>query len=115
MRFGARGLFSVEVDNTNQYLDDGVRYTNWLERFSFGLQTSAVQSFAIGIRRIVGAPAIVTPGVSPASDDWNLSAAFHRRLPFAELYIAYGDASTVSTSPQFIIKFIRYVGADKGT
>jgi len=46
---------------------------------------------------------------------WNLSAVFYQRLAHAELYLVYGDANALSTAPQFIIKFIRYLGAEKGT
>jgi hypothetical protein len=46
---------------------------------------------------------------------WNVSFAYHRRLPHDELYVAYGDASQLSTLPQFIVKYIHYFGAEKGT
>jgi len=32
-----------------------------------------------------------------------------------EIYAVYGDASAFSTTPQFIVKWIRYFGAGKGT
>jgi hypothetical protein len=46
---------------------------------------------------------------------WNLTFAYHRRLPHDELYVAYGDASQLSTLPQFVLKLIHYFGAEKGT
>lgn len=48
---------------------------------------------------------------------WNLSAAYHRTFNGVrnEIYAVYGDASAFSTTPQFIVKWIRYFGAGKGT
>lgn len=113
LRVGQRGSFTLEADDTDQFLDNGVRYTQWLERGSFAYQLGHDESFALGARRIIGYPPYLT-GTS-FQDGWNLSAAFHHRLPFGEIYVAYGDASTFSTVPQFIIKLIQYVGAEKGT
>ena len=48
-------------------------------------------------------------------DGWDLSAAFHQKVPGGEVYVVYGDAAAFSTAPRFIVKFIRYIGADKGT
>jgi hypothetical protein len=36
-------------------------------------------------------------------------------LPHDELYLAYGDASQLSTLPQLVVKLIHYFGAEKGT
>ena len=61
----------------------------------------------MGVRR-AGRP----PGFSSA---WNLSAAYHRKVPGGELYVVYGDAAAFATAPRFIVKYIKYFGADKGT
>ena len=114
MRFLKRFLVTLEADDTDQYADSGQRYTQWLERLSFGYQASANQSLAIGVRRIIGTPPQLT-SVPTFVDGWNLSAAFYRKVPGGEIYLVYGDASAFSTAPQFIVKWIRYVGADKGT
>lgn len=114
LRAGPRGALTLEADNTDQRLDTGARYVQWLERASFAYQSGPDSSLALGVRRIIG----FQPYLVRAPDfvnGWNLSAAYHRKLPFGELYIAYGDAAAFSTSPQFIIKIIRYYGADKGT
>jgi hypothetical protein len=114
MRFGPRGLLSFELDDTDQFADSRQRYTQWLERASFGYQASSLQSFAIGVRRVIGtAPQLAV--IAPFQSAWNVSAALHRRFAGGELYAAYGDASAFSTAPQFIIKIIKYIGADKGT
>ena len=73
-------------------------------------------SLALGVRRIIGTPPIVDirclPGYTCA---WNVTFAFHHRTPHDELYFAYGDASQLSTLPQFVLKLIHYFGAEKGT
>jgi len=111
---GARGLITVEADDTQQFADAGPTYTQWLERLSYAYQSGANQSFALGVRRIIGTPPMLTSAPFFV-DGWNLSAAFHRKVPGGEIYAVYGDAAAFSTSPQFIVKWIRYVGADKGT
>jgi hypothetical protein len=114
IRAGERGSFTLEADDTEQYTDKGERFVQWLERASFSYQMSRDSSLALGVRRIIGIPPeIETP--QQFASAWNLSAAFHRKVPGGEVYIVYGDASTFSTVPQFIVKFIKYVGADKGT
>jgi hypothetical protein len=114
LRVGQRGSLTIEADDTDQYLDSGIRYTQWLERASFAYQSGRDESVALGVRRIIG----FQPQLAFAPDfvnGWNVSAAFRRKVPGGELYVVYGDAATFSTVPQFIVKFIKYVGADKGT
>ena len=111
---GPRAALTLEADDTDQRLDNGKRYVQWLERASLSYQSGPDSSLALGLRRIIG----FVPYLSAAPDfqnGWNLSAAYHRKLPFGELYAAYGDASAFYTNHAFIIKLIRYVGADKGT
>jgi hypothetical protein len=132
MRLGERGLLTLEADNTSQYTDAGQRYTQWLERASIGYQPGKSSSFALGVRRVIGiSPAlellstktdcrnVLDPRPCYAdvafASGWNLSAAYHRKMLNGELYFAYGDAARFSTVPQFIVKFIRYIGAEKGT
>jgi hypothetical protein len=114
LRAGERGSFTVEADNTDQHTDSGERFVQWLERASFAYQISSDSSLALGVRRIIGVPPELDVP-QPFASGWNLSAAFHRKVPGGEVYVVYGDASTFSTVPQFIVKFIKYVGADKGT
>jgi hypothetical protein len=131
MRAGMRGLLSFELDDTRQYLDRGGVNTQWLERASYSFAASANSSLALGVRRIVGTPPLVfasspvsctttvpqpaTEFVGPCTGAWNLSASYHYRLPHDELYLGYGDASRLSTTPGFILKLIHYFGAEKGT
>lgn len=113
MRVGERGSLLVEADDTDQAMDNGTRNVQWLERSAFAYSIGRDESLAFGVRRIIGYQPYLT-GTSYASG-WNLTAAYHRKTPFGELYAAYGDASAFSTVPQFIVKLIRYLGADKGT
>ena len=130
MRAGMRGTLSLEADDTRQYLDAGGTNVQWLERASYGYTISADSSFARGVRRIVGTPPlifnaapvncttvyVVRPGIAPpCTGAWNLSAAYHHRSPHDEIYAGYGDASQLSTTPGFVLKFIHYFGAEKGT
>jgi len=116
MRAGPRGTLSLEADDTRDYLDTGGTNIQWLERFGYTYTPGPTSSLAVGVRRIIGTGPIVDLAAPPAfTRAWNLSFAFHRRLPHDELYMAYGDASQLSTVPQFIIKVIHYFGAEKGT
>lgn len=124
-RTGSRGSATLEFDDTDQRLDTGDGMKLWLERFNYAYQSGPNESLAFGIRRIIGSPPQLFAPQLPleclgataitCSNAWNLSAAFHRKMPGGELYLVYGDASLISTSPQFIIKYIKYFGADKGT
>ena len=119
VRNGARGAVTLEFDDTDQFVDRGSRLTQWLERLSYSYQSGPNQALAIGIRRIIGTPPILLNSqpldLTTAGGAWNLSAAFHQKVPGGEVYVVYGDASLLRTSPSFIVKFIRYIGAEKGT
>jgi hypothetical protein len=116
MRAGNRGTVTLEVDDTLQGLDTGRVNVQWLERAAYNLATGPDSSFAVGIRRIVGTSPLIDPTVPPPyTNAYNLSFAYHRRTPHDELYLAYGDASQLITVPQWIVKWIHYVGAEKGT
>ena len=116
MRAGPRGTLSLEADDTRGYEDDGTTNVQWLERLGYSYATGTNSSLAVGVRRIIGTPPLLDlanrPGFTGA---WNLTFAYHRRTPHDELYFAYGDASQLSTLPQFVLKLIHYFGAEKGT
>ena len=116
MRAGMRGTLSLEADDTRGYEDGGSTNVQWLERLGYAYAAGPNSSFAVGVRRIVGTPPVVDLTSLPSrTSAWNLSFAYHRRLPHDELYVAYGDASQLSTLPQLVIKLIHYFGAEKGT
>ena len=129
-KVGERGLLSLEADDTRQYLDHPLpngSSTNvqWLERASFAYDFDRNTSLVFGVRRYFGPPPIPNNGAStcfvPNASDPNalgfcpnVSLAFYKRMPHDELYVIYGNASTNTTVPQFLIKYIHYFGAEKG-
>ncbi|HEX3468198.1 MAG TPA: hypothetical protein VHT05_08990, partial [Candidatus Elarobacter sp.] len=116
MRLGMRGTLTAEADDTRAYEDFGTTNVQWLERLSYAYAAGRNSSFAVGVRRIIGTPPVVDVTALPGYvSAWNLTFAYHRRTPHDELYVAYGDASQLSTLPQFVIKLIHYFGAEKGT
>jgi hypothetical protein len=134
LRMGPRGTLTLEGDNTNQTLDVTLKEVQWLERASVAYQLSSHSSIAFGVRRIIGTqPFLVPPdptvqqtGLAPACppgrnfngcyvDAANVSFAFHRHVGQDELYVVYGDPNRLSTLPAFIVKFVHYFGAEKGT
>ncbi len=116
MRAGSRGSLLLEADDTRAYEDGGATNVQWLERVGYSYAAGRNSSLAVGVRRIIGTPPVVDVTALPAySSAWNLSFAYHKRTPHDELYVAYGDASQLSTLPQFVVKFIHYFGAEKGS
>jgi hypothetical protein len=90
------------------------------------LSISRDSSFAVGLRRIIGTPPAVgsfasfgtTPfPVGPASfssaTNVSVAYAYHRKRD--ELYLVYGDASAAVTKPALIMKYVFYLGGEKGT
>lgn len=107
-------IFGLEADQTFFRSDSGTLLTQWLERASLSWQINRDSSFTLGLRRLIGtAPPYPTP--SPAVYATNLSAAYHRLLPHSEIYVVYGDPSTISTSHAIVLKYIFYIGSTKGT
>ena len=133
LRTGPRGTLTLEADNTNQTLDlGGAKEVQWLERASFAYPIDSQSSLAIGARRILGTSPFVTPpppglkqpagACSPLfvssgcySNASNLSLAYYRHVGQDELYLVYGDPNQLNTLPAFIVKFVHYFGAQKGT
>jgi Domain of unknown function (DUF5916) len=112
---GRRMSITLQANNTSQYLATGVN-TQWLERASVAFQQGPDASFAVGLRRIIGLPPLLTTlDTTCRNGCTNVSFAYHKRFGQFELYTAYGDPSPLITRPQFIFKVIRYIGASKGT
>lgn len=99
----------------------------WLERASLDWQFTRVASFDLGARRIIGAnlpnafqaPDLPNPqlnGFLPFDyvNAGNVSAAFHFLAAKNEFYVVYGDPNSLSTTPALFVKWIRYIGAEKG-
>jgi Domain of unknown function (DUF5916) len=134
LKLGARGTLGLEDDNTNDTTDHFGKYVQWLERASVAYQISPSSSFAVGVRRVIGIPPVLQPpadlvscpfvpglsspativaGACPAAP--NISFSYYRRFGSDELYFVYGNPNAAMTSPALIIKFIHYIGAEKGT
>jgi len=114
LKIGPRGTLTLQANNTRDALDSGVLLQQWLERVSFGYQIGAGETFAIGVRKIIGAG---PPFFGPARfiNATNISFALYKRIPYAEIYFAYGDPNRLQTQHDVILKLIQYFGADKGT
>ena len=130
MRLGNRGLLSLEADDTRQYLrhpqaNGSNTNIQWLERASYALQIDANTSLALGVRRFFGPPPTPNGGNTcniPRPGDPNalgfcpnVSLAYYKRSQHDELYVIYGSAGNTITVPQFLVKYIHYIGAEKGT
>ena len=102
--------------------------TQWLERASLDWQINRNASLDVGVRRIVGRnipnayqfpdlPAPGSGGYSPFDyvDAGNASFAFHFLAAHNEFYLVYGNPNSLSTYPGLFFKWIRYIGAEKGT
>ena len=102
----------------------------WLERTSLDWQLSKEFQFDVGVRRIIGgnlpvsyqaltynttvcATNLYQPGCFVNAG--NVSVAAHFLFSRNEFYLVYGNANNLSTEPALFFKWIRYVGAEKGT
>lgn len=91
-----------------------------LQRASLDWQFNTKASLDVGVRRIHGIFAPTGYGYVPTTatallDAVNLTAAFHFLALRNEFYVVYGDPSQLSTSHALFLKWIRYIGAPKGT
>jgi hypothetical protein len=113
---GRRAFITLQANDTRHYLPGAVN-VEWLERASLAVQQGQDASFAIGLRRIIGTGPLLggSADTSCVTGCANVSFAYHKRFGPYEMYASYGDPSRLITRPQFLLKFIRYVGAEKGT
>jgi hypothetical protein len=112
---GRHATLTLQANDTRHYLAQGVN-TEWLERLSVAVQQGPDASFAVGLRRIVGTgPDLGGADTTCMRACTNVSFAYHKRFGPFEFYTAYGDPSQLYTRPQFLIKLLRYIGAEKGT
>lgn len=105
--------------------------TQWLERVSLDWQINRFTEFDIGARRIVGPNlpnsfqtlALASPSLCFANpyypgclvDAGNVSLALHFLAARNEFYVVYGNPNNLATFPALYVKWIRYIGAEKGT
>jgi len=109
----------LEADE-NKYLTTWpgeVAGAQWLQRATLDWQLNRDASFDVGLRRIIGQNlpnAYSTPVFTPVNAS-NVTVAFHLLAAKNEFYIVYGDPNSLATTPALFLKWIRYVGAQKGT
>ncbi|HZZ64507.1 MAG TPA: hypothetical protein VFE17_03340 [Candidatus Baltobacteraceae bacterium] len=115
IRAGTRGLLTLAIDNTAQWMPRGSSNIQWFDSLSYAYQISANSSVALGVRKVVGYPPIPNGGGNCEGTCTNLSLAYHLRLRSSEIYFAYGNPNTLTTIPQLLLKIIFYEGAQKGT
>jgi hypothetical protein len=116
IRVGNHGSLTLALDETAQWLPPpGPNNVQWFESISYAYQIGRNSSFAIGLRRVIGAPPVPNGGGNCIGRCSNVSVAYHLRLRSSELYAAYGNPNTLVTVPQMIFKLIFYEGAQKGT
>jgi len=89
----------------------------WLERASLDWQISREASFDVGARRILGnqIPNSFQLPTFAYLNAGNVSVAFHVLTLRNEFYVVYGDPNSLATTPALFVKWIRYIGAAKGT
>jgi hypothetical protein len=121
LRLAPRVHLTLETDEDqyNSVYPGEMRTNQWLERASLDFQINKETQFDFGARRVIGSYLPVysfAPDFAPVSGG-NVTAAFHflARDGKSEFYAVYGDANSFSTTPAVFLKYIRYVGAPKGT
>jgi len=121
LKVAPRLHLTLEQDE-DQYLSrfpGEMRTNQWLERASLDFQASRETQFDLGVRRVIGSflPTFAaTPNFAPVTGG-NISAALHFLASNgkSEFYAVYGDPNSFSTTPAIFLKYIRYIGAPKGT
>lgn len=109
----------LEADQ-NRYLTTHVGEVSgsqWLERATLDWQLNRNASFDIGLRKIIGQNlpnAYAAPDFTPINAS-NVTVAFHVLASRNEFYLVYGNPNSLATTPALYLKWIRYVGAGKGT
>jgi hypothetical protein len=109
----------LALEDDENFYSSGTEPTakQWLERASLDWQFSRDASFDIGARRIIGRnlPDAFEPPQFGFINAGNISAAFHFLAAKNEFYLVYGSPNSLATTPALIFKWIRYIGAEKGT
>ena len=115
IRVGSRATLTLTADDTAQRFANAPSNVQWFDSAGFTDQIGANSSLAIGLRRVTGLPPLPNGGGNCSAVCTNVSLAYHYRLKRSEIYLAYGNPNTLTTTPQVIFKTIFYAGADKGS
>ena len=109
----------LEADENNYltHYPGEVSGAQWLERATLDWQFNRAASFDFGVRKIIGQNlpnSFEAPNFTPVNAS-NVTAAFHYLAGKNEFYLTYGNPNNLSTLPALYVKWIRYIGAPKGT
>jgi hypothetical protein len=109
----------LEADENNYltHYPGEVSGAQWLERATLDWQFNRAASFDFGVRKIIGQNlpnSFEAPDFTPVNAS-NVTAAFHYLAGKNEFYLTYGNPNNLSTLPALYVKWIRYIGAPKGT
>jgi hypothetical protein len=109
----------TDEDQYTSVFPGETRTNQWLERTSLDFQMNKETQFDLGVRRVIGSflpSAIAPPNFTPVTGG-NVSAALHflARDGKSEFFAVYGDPNSFSTTPAVFLKYLRYIGAPKGT
>jgi hypothetical protein len=123
--------FETDEDRYDTVYPGETSTTQWLERISLDWQLNRYAEFDLGVRRIVGPNlpnsfqqlSLSSPDICfedpyyPGCmvDAGNMSLAFHFLAARNEFYFVYGNPNSLATYPALYVKWIRYIGAEKGT
>jgi len=115
----ARDVHVTFETDENQYSTEFVGEQSgrqWLQRATLDWQLTRNASFDIGARRLIGPnlPVSFAPPDFTPLDAANVSVAFHFLTAKNEFYAVYGDPNSLATKPALFLKWIRYIGAEKG-
>ncbi|HTW85954.1 MAG TPA: hypothetical protein VMD91_17925 [Candidatus Sulfotelmatobacter sp.] len=109
----------VEADRDSYFTTYAgeLQSTQWLERVTLDWQFNRDTSFDLGLRRIIGReiPNAIVPPTFQYVNASNVTAAFHFLALHNEFYLVYGNPNSLGTTPALYLKWIRYIGAPKGT
>jgi hypothetical protein len=116
----ARGIhltLETDEDAYRTLFRDEPSGTQWLNRATLDWQINRDSAFDVGLRRIHGQTlpnAAILPTFAYVNAS-NVTLAYHFLTLRNEFYVVYGDPNSLSTTPALFLKWVRYVGAPKGT
>lgn len=114
-RIAKRTTLALEAYDTH-WTQGSLVNEQWLERATATIDIDHETSATIGLRRIVGTPPPY-PGLAlpiyTATN--NVSFAVTRHRPHDDFFLVYGNPDAPFTQNTFILKYVHYFGAERGT
>ena len=126
LKLGPITQLSLQAFDTVWYADAGYRNIQWLERLASRATSRATARSrsacaASSARRPRSGTSRVRRRAVPcrrrraSTRRTNVSVAYAYHRKRDELYLVYGDASAAVTKPALIMKYVFYLGGEKGT